>query len=253
MADGGTGSTVISSGMNLKQTYRAMNQQRRIRRMRRVVIASSENCRDVCLRSGGGVEMLLVTLTYRPGQKWEAHHISDYIAAVNAEMSQRGGRGPRGGRLGIRARYQWVIELTKAGIPHYHVLWWLPSGERLPMPDKSGMWAYGLSRIERARNAVGYLVKYATKGETEVYSLPKGCRLFGVGGGLAEERLATHRAGLPMWLLERLQFDSRGRRIAHLGWVDLGTGEIHQTPFSVVVARDDWGIVQITITRREIQ
>jgi hypothetical protein len=231
----------ISQGMSLKQTYRAMNQQRRIRRMRRVVIASSENCRDVGERAGSRYETLLVTLTYRPGAKWDQKHISAYIGAVNKHLSV----------AGIRGRYQWVIELTKAGIPHYHVLWWLPPGERLPMPDKSGMWTHGLSRVERARNAVGYLVKYATKGETEVYSLPKGCRLFGVGGGLAEERLATHRAGLPMWLLECISDDARGRRVARVGWVDCSTGEIHQTPFNVVVARDDWGIVQITITRRE--
>jgi hypothetical protein len=113
------------------------------------------------------------------------------------------------------------------------------------------MWRHGLTRVEKARNAVGYLVKYATKGETEVYSLPKGCRLFGVGGGMAQEKLAVHRAGLPMWLLERLPDDARGRRVARVGWIDCSTGEIYQTPFSVVVARDVWGIVQITITRRE--
>lgn len=209
--------------------------------MRRVVIASSENCRDVCERADSRYETLLVTLTYRPGAHWDSKHISAYIAGVNKHLSD----------VGVRGRYQWVIELTKKGIPHYHVLWWLPFGERLPMPDKSGMWPHGLSRVERARNAVGYLVKYATKGETDVYSLPKGCRLFGVGGGLAEERLATHRAGLPMWLLDCISHDARGRKIARVGWVDCSTGEIYQTPFCVVVARDDWGIVQITITRKE--
>jgi hypothetical protein len=227
--------------MSIRQNLRQMNQQRRIRRMRRVVIASAEASRDVLSSGGGRWDTLLVTLTYRPGAKFGACHVREYIAATNLELKRRR----------IRARYQWVLELTKSGNPHYHVLWWVPHGQRLPMPDKTGSWEHGLSRIERARNAVGYLVKYATKGTTDVYELPKGARLFGVGGGLAAEKLATHRAGLPMWLLDRVSQDARARRVAHVGWIDLSTGEMFQTPFLVHWERDDWGIVVITITRKD--
>jgi len=209
--------------------------------MRRVVISSAETCRDVLARGGFRWDTLLVTLTYRPAAKWEASHVRAYIASTNLELKRRK----------IRARYQWVIELTAAGVPHYHVLWWVPHGERLPMPDKTGSWPHGFSRIERASAPVGYLVKYATKGSTDVYELPKGARLFGVGGGMAVEKLATHRAGLPMWLLSRLPDDAKARRVAHVGWLDLSTGEIHQTPFSVCWGRDSSGFVVITITKRE--
>jgi hypothetical protein len=208
--------------------------------MKRVVIASAESSRDVLSSGGNRWDTLLVTLTYRPGAKWSPEHVKFYINATRRECQRRG----------VRFRYQWVIELTAAGVPHYHVLWWVPHGTRLPMPDKAGSWSHGLSRIERARNAVGYLVKYATKGTTDVYELPKDCRLFGVGGGLGAEKLATHRAGLPMWLLERLPDDSRARRVAHLGWLDINTGEVHKTPFVVHWARDAWGVVVITITRK---
>ena len=242
MADGGSGDQVtrFGGGMSAGYLLAEMNRKRRIRRMRRVVIASADCSRDVCESGGHRYETLLVTLTYRPDQKWARHHVSNYCKAVMDHC-----RASR-----IRARYQWVMELTQKGVPHYHVLWWLPFGTRLPMPDASGMWPYGFSRIERARRPVGYLVKYATKGDKDVYTLPKGARLFGVGGGLEREKLATHRAGLPMWLLERLPDDSRARKVARVGWVCLATGEIHSTPFSVRWSRDSWGIVTIEIFRK---
>jgi hypothetical protein len=209
--------------------------------MRRVVIASAESSREFLGGRGRDCETLLVTLTYAPTAKWDARQIADYIRSVSDWARSRK----------LRLRYQWVIELTQRGVPHYHVLWWVPVGVRLPKPDSSGMWPFGFSRIEKARNAVGYLVKYATKGETDLYQLPKGSRLFGVGGGLQSEKLATHRAGLPMWLLDRLPDDARARKVARVGWVDLSTGEVHQTPFEVVWWRDDWGVVSITISRKE--
>jgi hypothetical protein len=210
--------------------------------MRRVVIASAESGREFLSSGGRRYDTLLVTLTYRPGAEWRAEHVKQYVNATRRHIDRRG----------LRCRYQWVIELTQAGTPHYHVLWWVPHGERLPMPDKAGSWTHGFSRIERARNAVGYLVKYATKGTTDLYSVPKGARLFGVGGGEASEKLSAHRAGLPMWLLHRIQADSRGRRIAHVGWLDVSTGEVFHTPYSVAWERDAWGIVHFKIIKREI-
>lgn len=233
----------VTGRLAVGEVFRDLNKQRRIRRMRRVVIASAEGSRDFLGRGSGRYDVVLVTLTYRPTETWRAEQIALYIQAVKDWARRLPGK--------VRLRYQWVIELTQRGVPHYHILWWLPHGLRLPKPDASGAWPYGLSRIERARNAVGYLVKYATKGETGVYTLPKGCRLFGVGGGLEAEKLATHRAGLPMWLYERLESDSRGRRVARVGWIDCGTGEIHQSPFEVCWWRDDWGIVVFQILRTE--
>ena len=208
--------------------------------MRRVVIAASEAARARLESHGGRYGCVLVTLTYRPGCAWDARHISDYCKAAKAHCEKHD----------VRARYQWVLELTQKGVPHYHVLWWLPEGFRLPKPDTSGAWPHGMSRVERARSPVGYLVKYATKGEVERYALPKGARLFAVGGGAESEKLATHRAGLPMWLLERLPDDARARKVAHLGWVCRSTGEIHRSPFVVLWWRDEWGFVVIEIRKR---
>src|SRR5690606_16986167 len=124
--------------------------------------------------------------TYRPDAAWRPEHISQALAAWRKEM--------RGRRL----RYVWVLELTKAGKPHYHVMVWLPAGVLLEKPDRSGAWPHGMSRIEWARNAVGYLVKYASKG-TDGINLPRGARLFGVGGLNADSRLKRAWAMLPRY------------------------------------------------------
>jgi hypothetical protein len=122
----------------------------------------------------------MVTLTYAPGpgQKWERLHITKFLKSVRMYLS----------RLGIRFRYVWVAELQKRGAVHYHVMLWLPRGVTLPKPDKRGWWPYGSTKIEWAHCPVGYLVKYASKGE-ENGQFPKGARLHGHGGLTLEGRL----------------------------------------------------------------
>jgi len=233
--------SVSTAQFSLAMGLRDLNGRRRIRRMRRVAIASAEGARDWLTIGGGRFSCVLVTLTYRPGAKWEGRQVADYIKATNTYAAEQG----------VRLRYQWVMELTQAGVPHYHVLWWGPHGFRIPKPDASGSWPHGLSQVARARSGVGYLVKYATKGGTDYHEIPKGARLFGVGGGSKEEKHKTHRAGLPAWLLERLPNDARGRRVARLGWVCTATGVIHRSPFRVGWHRDSFGIIVITIERIE--
>jgi len=120
------------------------------------------------------------------------------------------------------------------------------------MPDKSGMWPHGFSGIQAARRAVGYLVKYATKGSNDLFELPKHCRLFGVGGGTESERLATHRAGLPMWLHNALSPESRAKKVSFVGWVCRVTGQVFASPYIVSWCRDGWGVVTVTILKKEV-
>lgn len=224
--------TVITGGLSVGQRLRDINRQRRVRRMRRVVIAAASSAERYLATGGRRGFIAFATLTYRPGVKWEGGHIREYINATKAYAT----------RNGFKFRYQWVIELTKKGVPHYHVLFWLPLGVRLPKPDRGG-WTHGRSNIKRAKNPVGYLVKYATKGETGLYQVPKGARLFGVGGGSEFERLAAHRAGLPMWLLAFIPNLSRARKVPGAGWVAVDTGEVFSSPFVVSWFKDDWGVV----------
>lgn len=208
--------------------------------MRRCVITAADIARDESKRPGFRSTCVLVTLTYRPEAQWAPEHVSEYVKRTTKWAARRG----------FKLRYQWVIELTKRGVPHYHLLFWLPHGERLPKPDISGHWPHGLSKIERARKPVGYLVKYASKGEFSAYRLPKHARLFGVGGSSPEGRLATHRAGLPMWLSASLQDGTRAKRIPRVGWLERETGSIFESPYVFRWERDEWGIPQVVITVR---
>jgi len=181
----------------------------------------------------------MVTLTYRAGGQWSPRHISEYVRRVRKML----------GRRGLAIGYQWVLELTKRGVPHYHVLVWLPHGYKLPKPDSSGQWEHGSSQIGWARKAVGYLVKYATKGHGEM-PLPKGARIFGTGSGSEEVRARRHRMGLPMWLGELEADGCRWRREAGIGWLELGTGEVRRTPFVISVFREAGRVVLVIRERK---
>lgn len=185
----------------------ATNRERRIRRMRRGVVTSGELHRDM-----GRAVVAMITLTYRPDVAWRPEHIS---AALQNWRRELGGRP---------LRYVWVMELTKRGVPHYHVLVWLPGGARLEKPDQSGAWPHGWSRIELARNAVGYLVKYATKG-TDGYSIPRGARLFGVGGLDAARRRVRSWHMLPRYVRTQCSPSDRVRRARGGGWLSPVSGE----------------------------
>lgn len=162
---------------------------------------------------------LMVTLTYRPGVDWQPEHVSEYIRRVRQWYK----------RKGHTVRYVWVLELTKAGRPHYHCLFWHPAGRGLSMPkaDRRGWWPHGMTRTERARNAVGYLAKYASKGSDDV--MPKGARLYGVGGLSMAHRLERAWWNLPV-TVRRWGFPAdRWRRASGGGWVCRATGE-HRDP-----------------------
>lgn len=169
-------------------------------------------------------QVVMVTCTYRPERYWRARHITAMIRAMRKWSETRG----------FKLRYAWCLEATKAGKEHYHVLLWLPRGVTLPKADKKGWWAHGMTRTERARNAVGYLAKYASKGG-ETRTLPKDSRLYGVGG-LQGMHLAEWRWWrLPVWLREQVTPCELPRRLKMLGWC-LTSGELVASPWRVEFA-----------------
>jgi len=182
----------------------------------------------------------MVTATYRPDVAWSPRHVS-YFAKRYREWCNR---------VGIACRYQWVLELTRRGVPHYHVLLWIPHHVRIPKPDQAGWWNHGSTRVERARRAVGYLVKYASKGglvdENEV---PKGARLYGVGNAL-EERHAVRRARLPVWLEKASNPAGVPKRVARLGWVCDLDNMVFRSPFEFHVGRDSDGHIVVVFINR---
>jgi hypothetical protein len=124
------------------------------------------------------------------------------------------------------------LELTKKGVPHYHLVVWLPKGVTLPKPDKRGWWPHGSTRIEWARNAVGYIAKYASKG-TEGHAFPRGARLNGSGGLSIQARIERRFWTLPLYV--RLAFDTIvDIRKTPGGFLVKDTGEFIESMFQFI-------------------
>lgn len=122
----------------------------------------------------------MLTTTYAAGSSASPRDVSELLKRIRGYFN----RATRAGRYrGTRFRYLWVLELTKALRPHYHVLLWVPRGVFIPHVDRAGWWPHGLTKFEKARNAVGYLAKYASKFcGAAAESLPRGFRTHAVGG-----------------------------------------------------------------------
>ena len=164
-----------------------------------------------------------LTLTYAPAQQWDRRHISDCLRFVRTWLKSRG----------IRLRYVWVAEMQKRGVVHYHVVLWLPLGMKLPFLDDRGWWPHGMTQMQWARNAVGYVAKYATKGDSGP-RLPKGARMYGVGG-LTD--VALDEAcwwARPTWLRAQVRLGASLRPLQGGGWVDRDSGEIYASPWTVI-------------------
>jgi len=125
-----------------------------------------------------------------------------------------------------------VQEFTKKGRPHYHLLIWLPRGITLPKPDKRGWWPYGMTKIEWAYNAIGYIAKYASKADS-LHRPALGARMHG-NGGLTEDALLEARWWkLPAWAREQCQPSDKLRRRIGGGILNPDTGEVLLTPWRV--------------------
>ncbi len=166
-----------------------------------------------------------VTLTYAPNQDWNAKQITAYMKKLFVWC-----RGH-----GITVRAEWCLELTRAGRPHYHVIVWLPKRLALPKPDKSGWWVHGNSNRERARSAVGYVAKYASKFSADMAAaMPKGARSHGVSGLDKEGKREVRWWKAPMFARTALG-ESADIRRAPGGYVDRVSGAFERSPWRVVI------------------
>jgi hypothetical protein len=132
-----------------------------------------------------------ITLTYRHRGEWERRHISRFVRLMRQWFQRRD----------HACRFVWVAELQKRGALHYHLVVWVPRRLRLPRPDVCGWWPHGSSKIETARNPIGYMVKYATKTTPDALKrLPKGVRLHGNGGHNPHDRVHLRETLMPSWV-----------------------------------------------------
>ena len=164
----------------------------------------------------------MLTLTYRDVDGFKPLHISELLKRIRNWLQRRG----------HVMRYVWVAELQLRGALHYHVLLWLPRGLSLPKPDKQGWWPHGSTRIEWARNAIGYLCKYISKFDGQG-TLPKGARLHGAGGFDAATKPIRRWFNLPTWLKSLVGIGSSFVRVKGVGLVERSTGVWMQSPWRV--------------------
>lgn len=187
---------------------------------------------------------VLVTFTYAKPDDWQPRHLSDATKLMRRHWR----------RQGWPWLCVWVAEIQLGrlrrfgqAVVHYHAIIWLPVGEPAPKPDALGWWPHGMTNRQDARSAVGYLLKYASKGGDCASLFPKGLRLFGVGG-LGEFRPQYSHSRRPGWLRERTQVGDCIRRRPGGGWLDADTGEVFHSPYLVTFAG---GAVWVTLRGAE--
>lgn len=182
------------------------------------------------------VRTIMVTLTYRgTNADWEPRHVSDFLKRCRAWAA----------RVDIPFRYVWVAELQKRGVIHYHVAIWAPPGVHFPKPDEAGWWPHGMTRIETARHAVAYLMKYLTKGnEATQGGFPKGARVHGRGGLGGQFRAVIRWLSLPAFIQARASVDDRWQRVKGGGWAS-PEGEWFPSEFERVQLGPDWGLRRV--------
>jgi len=188
----------------------------RMRRMKTSVLTASRLHTEQMAASGYRGKWAMVTLTYRSDVEWSAGHIRLFTTHIREFMKRRG----------VAFRFVWVAELQARGAVHYHLLVLLPKGLTLPKPDKKGWWPHGSTRIEWVKTAVGYISKYASKGDSGFF--PKACRIHGSGGLVGSYLNLARWWKRPKYVRDAFPYgDHRVVRASpRHPWLDDGSGEI---------------------------
>lgn len=177
----------------------------RLKKLKHRVRTSTRLIRETMKRRGMRWHTVFLTLTYRNTDEWKGRHISDLLQHMRKWARRRG----------FLLRYVWVAEMQKRGAIHYHIVLWLPSGLRLPKPDKQGWWRHGSTKTEGVKaNAAGYLMKYVSKGVGGDYpDLLKGARVVGYGGLDRAAADEMHYWCLPRYIRESVCIGDRVRPV----------------------------------------
>jgi len=201
----------------------------RFSRMKKSIRAAASLLDEQARQGGFMPDIWMITLTYEPDIEWSSKHITHFTKSYREYFNRRGVQF-------LSAR---VMELHKSGVPHYHVVIWLPKGTWLPMADKRGWWPYGMSNQIKVEKPVGYLIKYASKG-TGGLSFPKGARIHGNTGLDYQRRLERAWCMLPAWVREVVVETDRAIRAPGGGWLVRSTGEYLPSLYEFVGHAPDW-------------
>ena len=195
----------------------------RLKRLQKSVRISAQVIQETLQQARVKYKAHMVTLTYRDDVDWSPRQVSNYLKCVR-EWARR---------KGIFLHYVWVLELTKRGRPHYHVLFWLPRGLSMPKADKQGWWKHGMTNTVPARSPVGYLCKYTSKGiDFDSWGkLPRGGRMYGHGGYTPKMRITRAWRVAPAWVRELID-EIDGVKKVGAYWVNRVSGMGIRSPFT---------------------
>lgn len=214
------------------RAFRIEREAGRIARMRRAV-GFAARAHGAATRPGHRPDYCaMITLTYADGDQWRPDHLKLCLQHVRKWLQ----------RNGYPCRYVWVAELQQRGAIHYHVALWLPPGVKVPKPDQAGWWPHGHTRIEAARGAVQYLMKYLSKGG--VARLPQHARMHGAGGLDHAIRRAKRWLGLPAFIQARADIHDDWKRATGGGWWSPDGVQV-PSEFARAYVGDAWCCVQV--------
>lgn len=172
---------------------------------------------------------VMITLTYARAGEWKPYHVSELNDRLKKWAHRRGFVIP-----GV-----WVAEIqpgryerTGESVVHYHLIIWVPEGETVPNPDKQGWWPHGMTQTVRARSPVGYLTKYASKGDAGHF--PTGLRLSGGFGLTQAGRDVRYWLCLPGWVHRQGVTFQRITRLPGGVLVSHESGECWRSPWVYV-------------------
>jgi len=222
---GGSDNGLVHSVSSDMQPIEISPNQQRWKKLRCSTITSARLLQEQLEKGGKRTFPVMITLTYSTRVLWSSRHVSDFLKTTREWFRRRG----------HKFYYVWVAELMKNGMVHFHVIVWMPKGYHLPKPDKRGWWPHGMTRIEAARNAVGYIAKYVSKAD-QPNSFPKGLRTHGCGGLNATGKIEKRWWSAPKWVRSWRSSITDVRRVTGGGFVCVDTGEWRASPWSVLFA-----------------
>lgn len=225
-----SGLVYISTSDTIKLDQPAM----RAKRTRQATITGARLMHEQLVQNGKRTYPVMVTLTYAALGMWSSRHVTRYLKNCREWFRRRN----------ESFHYCWVAELQKRGAVHYHVMIWMPKGYRLPKPDKCGWWPHGMTRIEKARNAVGYLAKYVSKDALRV-DFPKGLRLHGRGGLSTNSQVELRWWCSPSWARRWTKSICDVRRFSGGGFIRNDTGEWRPSPYRVILVNGHRYLIEI--------
>lgn len=164
-----------------------------------------------------GLYAVAVTLTFARDTDFCAKHITRFLNCLRSKLK----------RKGHQLVYAWVLE--RAGALHYHLALWLPRGFKLDCTELAKWWPWGSTWNETCRKVSAW-IHYISKRNCKT-DLPTGARVFGYGGLDEQAKEAVQHAMLPIWLKTLLSSNAKVKRVPKVGWLDLGTGEVYESPW----------------------